>query len=194
MSITTAAKPESEAAAPASTGATLWFTGLSGAGKSTIATALARLLAARGRAVEILDGDELRENLSPRLGFSREDRDAHVTRVGYLARTLAKHGVLAIVPVIAPYAQTRDAVRAAHAAAGQTYLEVYVSTSVEECSRRDVKGLYARRAAGEIAHLTGVDDPYEAPTDPDLRIDTTGSELAADVETVLTLLDAKGLL
>lgn len=175
-------------------GGTLWLTGLSGAGKSTIATALAERIAADGRPVEILDGDELRENLSPRLGFSREDRDAHVTRVGYLARVLARHGVLSVVPVIAPYRDTREAVRAAHDAEGTAYLEVYVATPVDECARRDVKGLYARQAAGEIAHLTGVDDPYEAPTGPDLRLDTSGTSLAEDVEAVATLLDAKGLL
>ncbi|WP_052466018.1 adenylyl-sulfate kinase [Mobilicoccus massiliensis] len=177
------------AAAP---GATVWLTGLSGAGKSTIATALARILD-NGRPVEVLDGDELRENLSPGLGFSRADRDAHVTRVGYLARTLARHGVLAIVPVIAPYRSTREAVRTAHERAGVPYVEIHVSTPVSECARRDVKGLYARQAAGEIAHLTGVDDPYEDPSAPDLRLDTSGTDLAADVEAVLTLLHEKGL-
>lgn len=194
MNETLTHESDTAAAPPVAAGGTLWLTGLSGSGKSTIATALARLLSSRGRAVEVLDGDDLRENLSPNLGFSREDRDAHVTRVGYLARTLSRHGVLSIVPVIAPYRDTRAAVRAAHEAAGLPYVEVHVSTPVAECARRDVKGLYAGHAAGTVRHLTGVDDPYEAPTDPDLRIDTSGTQLADDVEAVLTLLDAKGLL
>lgn len=180
--------------APTAPGGTLWLTGLSGAGKSTIAHALADRLRAQGRAVEILDGDELRENLSPNLGFSRADRDAHVTRVGYLARLLARHGVLAVVPVIAPYADTRAAVAASHEADGVAYVEVHVATSVQECARRDVKGLYARQAAGEIAHLTGVDDPYDVPESPDLRLDTAGSTPDADAATILALLDEKGLL
>lgn len=179
---------------PTRTGGTLWLTGLSGAGKSTIAYALADALREQGRPVEVLDGDDLRENLSPQLGFSRADRDAHVTRVGYLARMLARHGVLAIVPVIAPYADTRAAVRAAHEAEGLTHLEVHVATPVETCATRDVKGLYARQAAGEIAHLTGVDDPYDIPAEPDLRLDTSRSVLADDVATVTGLLESKGLL
>lgn len=180
--------------APSVPGVTIWLTGLSGAGKSTIAYALADELRGRGRRVEVLDGDELREALSPGLGFSRADRDAHVGRVGYLARMLAKHGVIALVPVIAPYEETRAAVRAGHESDGTAYLEVHVATPVDECARRDVKGLYAKHAAGEISSLTGVDDPYEAPTDPDLRLDTTGTDLAADVETLLTLLAERHLL
>ncbi|MDO5628129.1 MAG: adenylyl-sulfate kinase [Mobilicoccus sp.] len=174
-------------------GLTLWLTGLSGAGKSTVAHAVADHLVAGGRAVEVLDGDELREALSPGLGFTRADRDAHVRRVGYLARLLARHGVVAIVPVIAPYAEVREEIAAAHAAEGLTHLEVYVSTDVAECARRDVKGLYARHAAGEISGLTGVDDPYEAPTDPDLLLDTTGVPLTESRDAVLHLLTRKGL-
>ena len=180
--------------APSAPGVTIWLTGLSGAGKSTIAYALADELRGRGRRVEVLDGDELREAFSPGLGFSRADRDAHVGRVGYLARMLAKHGVVALVPVIAPYEQTRAAVRAGHESDGTTYLEVHVATPVDECARRDVKGLYAKHAAGEISSLTGVDDPYEAPTNPDLRLDTTGTDLGADVETLVTLLAERHLL
>lgn len=180
--------------APGAPGVTIWLTGLSGAGKSTIAYALADVLRERGRRVEVLDGDELREALSPGLGFTRADRDAHVGRVGYLARMLAKHGVIALVPVIAPYEQTRAAVRAGHNADGSAYVEVHVATPVDECARRDVKGLYAKHAAGEISSLTGVDDPYEASTDPDLRLDTTGTDLAADVDVLLTLLAERDLL
>lgn len=175
-------------------GATVWLTGLSGAGKSTIAYGLAERLRHRGRRVEVLDGDELREALSPGLGFSRADRDAHVGRVGYLARMLARHGVLALVPVIAPYHQARARVRSGHQADGTAYLEVHVATPVQICAERDVKGLYAKHAAGQIAGLTGVDDPYEAPTAPDLRLDTTGTDLAADVEAVHDLLSERGLL
>lgn len=180
-------------AAPAR-GVTVWLTGLSGAGKSTIAFALARRLEQEGRSVEVLDGDELREALSPGLGFTRADRDAHVGRVGYLSRLLARHGVVAFVPVIAPYEEPRAAIRAAHEADGTPYVEVHVATPVAECARRDVKGLYAKHAAGRISSLTGVDDPYEAPTSPDLRLDTTGTDISAGVDAVYDLLLQRGLL
>lgn len=174
-------------------GATVWLTGLSGAGKTTIGYAVARRLADIGRRVEILDGDELRDHLSPGLGFSKEDRDAHVTRVGYLARLLARNGVIVIVPVIAPYEHVRETIRAEHASEGTAYLQVYVSTSVEECARRDVKGLYAGHAAGTVRHLTGVDDPYEAPRNPDLTLDTTDAALEDSVAAVTALLQKEGL-
>lgn len=175
-------------------GGTVWLTGLSGAGKTTIAAELAARAAAAGRPVEVLDGDELRERLSPGLGFTRADRDAHVTRVGYLARLLARHGVLVFVPVIAPYAATRTAVRADHEARGLPFVEVYVSTGVAECARRDVKGLYAAHAAGKLSHLTGVDDPYEAPQRPDAVVDTTGQDVAASAAVLAELLTERGLL
>lgn len=190
----TLAATRDEHGSTAAQGGTVWLTGLSGAGKSTIAYALAERLTQQGRAVEVLDGDELREALSPGLGFTRADRDAHVGRVGYLARMLARHGVLTFVPVIAPYAQPRAAIRDAHESEGVPYVEVHVATPVGECARRDVKGLYAKHAAGQISSLTGVDDPYEAPTSPDLRIDTTGTDVAAGVDAVLTLLAQRGLL
>lgn len=174
-------------------GATLWLTGLSGAGKTTIAYAVAERVDGNGRPIEILDGDDLRDHLSPGLGFSKEDRDAHVTRVGYLARLLARNGVLAVVPVIAPYEEVREAIRAEHEAEGTAYLQVYVSTSVEECARRDVKGLYAGHAAGTVQHLTGVDDPYEPPTDPHLTLDTAGIALEDSVDAVTHLLTTRGL-
>lgn len=174
-------------------GVTLWLTGLSGAGKSTVGTAVAEVLRQEGRPVEILDGDELRDALSPGLGFSREDRNAHVRRVGYLARLLARNGVVVVVPVIAPYSDVRTEIAQAHRREGVPHVEVYVSTSVDECARRDVKGLYAAQAEGRISHLTGVDDPYEAPTDPDLALDTTGVPLSASRDAVLDLLSTKGL-
>ncbi len=175
------------------TGTTLWLTGLSGAGKTTIADAVAAELRARGREVEVLDGDELRRGLSAGLGFSREDRDTHVRRVGFVAELLARHGVVTLVPVIAPYAATRDEVRARHDASGTGYLEVHVATPLAECARRDVKGLYARAAAGEITAMTGVDDPYEEPDKPDLRLDTTGTDVAGAARRVLDLLSERGV-
>ena len=178
---------------PVSRSATVWLTGLSGSGKTTIACALAGQLRAAGREVEVLDGDELRRSLSAGLGFSRADRDTHVRRVGFVAELLARHGVLTLVPVIAPYAATRDEVRAQHDAHGTGYLEVHVATPLAECIRRDVKGLYARAAAGELTTMTGVDDPYEEPDKPDLRLDTTGSDVATAARRVLDLLIERGV-
>jgi adenylylsulfate kinase len=178
---------------PLSRGATVWLTGLSGAGKTTIAEAVAGRLRAAGREVEVLDGDELRRGLSAGLGFSRQDRDTHVRRVGFVAELLARHGVVALVPVIAPYAATRDEVRTQHDAHGTCYLEVYVATPLAECARRDVKGLYAKAAAGEVTGLTGVDDPYEEPVKPDLRLDTTGTDVITAARRVLDLLTERGV-
>ncbi|MFZ3560704.1 adenylyl-sulfate kinase [Streptomyces sp. BH055] len=157
----------------------MWLTGLPSAGKTTLARALAERLRARGRPVEMLDGDELRLFLSASLGFTREDRDTHVRRVGFVAQKLAAHGVTVLAPVIAPYAASRAAVRAHHAAHGTAFVEVHVSTPAEVCGERDVKGLYALQAAGRLTGLTGVDDPYEAPRAPELRVATTGRTVAA---------------
>ena len=177
-----------------SRGATVWLTGLSGAGKTTIADAVAGQLRAADREVEVLDGDELRRGLSAGLGFSRADRDTHVRRVGFVAELLARHGVVALVPVIAPYAVTRDEVRAQHDAHGTGYLEVHVATPLAECARRDVKGLYARAAAGELTGMTGVDDPYEEPDKPDVRLDTTSTDVATTARRVMDLLTERGVL
>lgn len=171
------------------TGATVWLTGLPSAGKTTIAYELAGRLRGEGHRVEVLDGDEIREFLSSGLGFSRADRDTNVRRIGFLAELLSRNGVKALVPVIAPYADSREAVRGRHQAGGTPYLEVHVATPVEVCSVRDVKGLYAKQAAGEISGLTGVDDPYEAPESPDLRIEShtqTVQESAAALHALLT--------
>lgn len=174
-------------------GSTVWLTGLSGAGKTTVAEAVAGTLREAGRKVEVLDGDELRRGLSAGLGFSRQDRDTHVLRVGFVAELLARHGVVVLVPVIAPYAATRDEVRAHHDAHGTGYLEVHVATPLAECSRRDVKGLYAKAATGALTGMTGVDDPYEEPDKPDLRLDTTGTSVAAASRRVIDLLTERGV-
>lgn len=153
-------------------GLTVWLTGLPSAGKTTLARAAAEQLLGAGRDVQVLDGDEIREYLSAGLGFSRADRDTNVLRIGYVARLLAQHGVTVLAPVIAPYAAARARVRGLHEEVGLPFLEVFVDAPVEVCSGRDVKGLYAQQAAGTISHLTGVDDPYEPPTAPDLHLRT----------------------
>lgn len=175
------------------TGATVWLTGLPSAGKTTIAFALAERLRGDGHRVEVLDGDEIREFLSAGLGFSREDRHTNVQRIGFVAELLASHGVKVLVPVIAPYADSREAVRKRHQAEGTAYLEVHVATPVEVCSVRDVKGLYAKQAAGEISGLTGVDDPYEAPETPDLRLQTQDHTVEDSAAVLTALLVERGL-
>ena len=151
-------------------GATVWLTGLSGSGKSTVAVALERLLVQGGRPAYRLDGDNLRHGLNADLGFSAADRDENVRRAGEVARLLAEAGVVAIVPLISPYQSGRDRARAVHEAAGLAFLEVFVDTPIELCEQRDPKGLYAKARAGEITGFTGIDDPYEAPTSPELRL------------------------
>ncbi|MEU5431612.1 adenylyl-sulfate kinase [Streptomyces olivoreticuli] len=174
-------------------GATIWLTGLPSAGKTTIAHALAGRLRGEGHRVEVLDGDEIREFLSAELGFSRADRDTNVQRIGFVAQLLAAHGVKVLVPVIAPYADSREAVRKRHLEQGTGYVEVHVATPVEVCSVRDVKGLYAKQAAGEIAGLTGVDDPYEEPADPDLRIRAHEQSVEESAAALHALLSERGL-
>ncbi|MGI5412152.1 adenylyl-sulfate kinase [Streptomyces chartreusis] len=175
------------------TGATVWLTGLPSAGKTTIAYELAGRLRAEGHLVEVLDGDEIREFISAGLGFSREDRHTNVQRIGFLAELLARNGVKALVPVIAPYADSREAVRKRHQEGGAPYIEVHVATPVEVCSVRDVKGLYAKQAAGELSGLTGVDDPYEQPETPDLRIESQHQTVQESAAVVHALLTERGL-
>ncbi|MFC8095964.1 adenylyl-sulfate kinase [Streptomyces sp. NPDC057301] len=175
-------------AGPRAQGATVWLTGLPSAGKTTIARRLGDRLKAEGHRVEVLDGDEIRRFLSAGLGFSREDRNTNVQRIGLVSEVLARNGVLSVVPVIAPYADSREAVRKRHEASGTPYIEVHVATPVDVCSERDVKGLYARQAAGQLSGLTGVDDPYEPPEAPSLVLPTqlqTPRESAAAVYAVL---------
>src|ERR671927_970364 len=149
-------------------GATIWFTGLPSSGKSTVAAAVEARLLAEGRAAYVLDGDNLRHGLNGDLGFSAEDRAENVRRTAEVAALLADAGVVVLVALVSPYRADRDAARAVHAARGLPFVEVHVATPLEECERRDPKGLYARARAGEITGLTGVDDPYEPPTAPDL--------------------------
>ena len=171
-------------------GATLWFTGLPSAGKSTVAHALADRLRADGVDVEVLDGDEVRPHLSQGLGFTRADRDINVRRIGWVARMLASHGTVVLVPVIAPYADARQSVREDHAAKGVPFAEVFVSTSLEVAEERDVKGLYARARRGEITGMTGVDDPYEQPATAELELDTATLALDTSVARASELLAA----
>ena len=174
-------------------GATVWLTGLPSAGKTTIARAVAEQLRGAGRAVEVLDGDEIRAFLSAGLGFDRQDRDTNVRRIGYVAQLLARNGVLVLVPVIAPYADTRKEVRARHQADGVEFVEVHVATPVDTCEQRDVKGLYARARAGELTGMTGVDDPYEEPEAPELRIPAHAQSVAESAQAVHAALVARRL-
>jgi sulfate adenylyltransferase len=170
----------------------LWFTGLSGAGKTTLALALKDRLAG-GLPVEILDGDEVRTNLSKGLGFSREDRDTNIRRIGFVARLLARHGVAAIGAAISPYAAARAEVRAAAEQEGIPFLEVFAQAELPALVERDVKGLYRKALAGELLHFTGVSDPYEAPERPDLAVRTDREPVAASLSRILDLLAARGL-
>jgi adenylyl-sulfate kinase len=156
-------------------GVVLWFTGLSGAGKSTIADLVGRGLEADGRLVEYLDGDIVREHLSKGLGFSKEDRDTNIERIGWVASRLARHGATVLVSAISPYADTRARARAM-VEEFAPFVEIHVATSVEECARRDVKGLYEKAFSGELAAFTGVSDPYEEPESPELRLETEGRD------------------
>ncbi|MFI1683045.1 MULTISPECIES: adenylyl-sulfate kinase [unclassified Streptomyces] len=176
------------------TGVTVWLTGLPSAGKTTIAYELAARLRAEGHRVEVLDGDEIREALSAGLGFSRTDRHTNVQRIGYVAELLARNGILALAPVIAPYTDSREAVRKRHDSNHTPYLEVHVATPLEVCSARDVKGLYAKQAAGHLTGLTGVDDPYEEPAAPDLRLHAQHQSVQESAAAVHALLTERGLL
>ncbi len=151
-------------------GATVWFTGLSGAGKSTVANAVAAALLAARRPAYLLDGDNIRHGLNADLGFSAADRTENVRRIGEVARLMADAGLVVLAPVISPYRAGRDAVRSAHAAAGLDFFEVHVDTPLAECEARDPKGLYARARAGTLTGMTGIDDPYEPPETAELVI------------------------
>jgi adenylyl-sulfate kinase len=149
-------------------GFTLWFTGLSGAGKSTLANALAEILRVHGRKVEVLDGDEVRKNLSKGLGYSKEDRDTNIRRIGYVADLLSRNGVVAITAAISPYRMIREEIRQKSG----DFVEVYVKCPLEVLIKRDVKGLYRKALAGEIKEFTGISDPYEEPLNPEVIVET----------------------
>jgi adenylyl-sulfate kinase len=168
-------------------GATLWMTGLPGSGKSTIASGVERSLLGAGRSTYVLDGDNLRHGLNGDLGFSAEDRAENVRRTAEVSALLADAGVVVLVALVSPYRADRDAARKVHAARGLPFLEIHVATSLEECERRDPKGLYARARAGEITNLTGVDDPYEPPEAPEVVVGA-GEPLEESVARVLAAL------
>ena len=171
-------------------GVTVWFTGLPSAGKSTIASLVGRRLAEDGWPVEVLDGDVVRAHLSRWLGFSKADRDENIRRIGYVAGLLTGHGITVLVSAVSPYRAVRDEVRARIGRAGG-FVEVYVAADLATCRARDVKGLYARQAGGELRGLTGVDDPYEPPLDPELVLDTADEPPEASAARVLALLDGR---
>ncbi|HWY17543.1 MAG TPA: adenylyl-sulfate kinase [Solirubrobacteraceae bacterium] len=171
-------------------GATVWFTGLPGAGKSTVATAVEERLVAAGRPAFLLDGDNLRHGLNGDLGFDELARCENVRRTAHVARLLAESGMIALVSLISPYIADRQTAAALHAAEDLRFLEVFVSTPLEECEERDPKGLYARARAGELKNLTGVGAPYEPPTHPDLVLHTCSESVHDEVERVLELLAA----
>jgi adenylyl-sulfate kinase len=172
-------------------GFTVWFTGLSGAGKTTIADAIEPILRERGiTKLEKLDGDVVRTHLSKGLGFSKEDRDTNIRRIGWVAEVLTRNGVCVLASAISPYREIRDEVRANVG----NFVEVYVSCSIEELTRRDVKGLYEKALKGEIANFTGVSDPYEAPLNPDVMVDSETEDLEESVAKVLAKLEELGYL
>jgi adenylylsulfate kinase len=169
----------------------LWFTGLSGAGKSTIAEVVVDELRRRGHRVELLDGDEVRQNLSKGLGFSKEDRDTNIRRIGWVAAVLARNGVVAVTAAISPYRDIRDEARQMM---GERFIEAYVKASVETCEQRDVKGLYAKARSGEIKEFTGVSDPYEPPESPELVIETEQQSPEESARQILAYLEERELI
>jgi adenylylsulfate kinase len=183
--------PESDRVRPG--GFTLWFTGLSGSGKSTIAHVIGPELDKRGLVVEYLDGDSVRQHLSKGLGFSKEDRDTNIERIGWVASRLTRQGGAVIAAAISPYRETRAKARAMVEEFG-TFVEVFVATSLDECARRDVNGLYAKAFAGEIKGFTGVDDPYEEPESPEIVLETEGKTPEESAQVVIGKLEQLGLI
>lgn len=171
-------------------GFTIWLTGLSGVGKTTIARGLEHLLQAQSRKVEVLDGDEVRQHLSKGLGFSREDRDTNIERIAYVADLLTRNEVITIVAAISPYRAARDAARRRIGA----FVEVHVTCGLDELQRRDVKGLYARAARGEIPNFTGISDPYEPPLKPEITVSTDSQDVRSSVRSIITYLQQSGCL
>ena len=175
-------------------GATLWMTGLSASGKSTIAVVLEQALLAQGRHAYRLDGDNIRHGLNRNLGFSAEDRAENIRRIGEVARLFADAGILAITSFISPYRADRDMVRKLHEEAGLPFVEVYVDCPLEEAEKRDPKGLYKKARAGQIKGFTGIDDPYEAPEQAELVLPTHELSVEQSVQRILDLIEQRGLL
>jgi len=175
-------------------GFTLWFTGLSGAGKTTLATAIASKLRERGVTVECLDADVLRSSISPDLGFSKADRDRNVRTLGYIAKVLANYQIAVVVAAISPYRSIRDEMRYQHLEQGVEFIEIFVDAPIEVVMRRDVKGLYGRALRGEVAHVSGLSDPYEWPLSPELHVNTAQRSSNQCVEEILRYLQNRGLI
>lgn len=175
-------------------GFTLWFTGLSGSGKSTLTELLEDEFRERGYKVEVLDGDIVRTNLSRGLGFSKEDRDINVRRIGFVCNLLARNGVIAISAAISPYENVRQDVRRMVESTGTAFVEIYTKASIDELVRRDVKGLYKKALAGEIPNFTGVTDPYEEPQNPDVTVDSEHEPVDQSVFRILAHLEERGLI
>jgi adenylylsulfate kinase len=174
-------------------GATLWFTGLSGSGKSTIAFTLEHALVERGRLAYVLDGDNIRHGLNKNLGFSAADREENIRRIGEVAKLFADTGVVTMTSFISPYRKDRDTVRALHEAGDLAFVEIHVATSLETCEERDPKGLYKKARAGEIKQFTGIDDPYEAPEKPEVTIDTATTSPQEAAALLLGYLQERGI-
>jgi len=175
-------------------GATLWFTGLSGSGKSTVAVALEWELTKRGKLCYRLDGDNVRLGINKNLGFSAEDRTENIRRIGEVSKLFVDAGVIVLSSFISPYREDRDAVRVLHDADNMDFIEVFVDCSLEEAEKRDPKGLYKKARAGEIKGFTGIDDPYEAPNNPELHLHSDQMSLEEEVEAILNLMSERGLL
>ena len=175
-------------------GATIWFTGLSGSGKSTVAVALEKALYAQGRLAYRLDGDNIRLGINKNLGFSAEDRAENIRRIGEVAKLFVDTGVIVLSSFVSPYRADRDMVRKLHADGGMDFIEVYVDVPLEEAEKRDPKGLYKKARAGEIKNFTGISDPYEAPQAPELVLPSHQMSLDEEVEVLLKLLKARGIL
>jgi len=175
-------------------GATLWFTGLSGSGKSTVAVALEQVLFERGNLTYRLDGDNVRLGINKNLGFSAEDRTENIRRIGEIAKLFVDTGVIVLSSFVSPYRADRDIVRKLHEDAGMAFIEVYVDVPLEEAEKRDPKGLYKKARAGEIKNFTGISDPYEAPNNPELVLKSHEMSLQEEVEVLLSLLESRGLL
>ena len=175
-------------------GVTIWFTGLSGSGKSTVAVALEKVLNERGKLAYRLDGDNVRLGINKNLGFSAEDRKENIRRIGEVAKLFVDAGVIVLSSFISPYREDRDLVRKLHDDGGMDFIEVYVDCSLDEAEKRDPKGLYKKARAGQIKNFTGIDDPYEAPLKPEIVLKTDKMTLQEEVTALLNLLESRGIL